>query len=82
MSRIKMALFALSFCAPAITGAAPPRPPEEAFRACAHASEGDACTVATPDGRELKGTCTKLPEQAQEDAGKLICMPAHLPPPR
>ena len=57
------------------------RPPEEAFKACEGANEGDSCSVTLPNGPQVQGTCIKLPEQAKEDAGRLVCAPAH-PPPR
>lgn len=44
-----------------------PQPPQEAIDACAGLSEGDQCTMETPDGETMSSTCS-----AQD--GQLACM--------
>lgn len=49
-------------------------PPPEAFTACEGKAAGDACTVTTPHGDELAGTCATPPEDT-----RLACRPSHMP---
>jgi hypothetical protein len=75
---------ALALAAPPEGGPPGPgrRPPEEAFTACANATEGDSCTVTIGD-RTLTGSCHAVPPHIKDDAGKLVCMPPRPPrPPR
>ena len=52
----------------------PPGPPPEAFESCADADEGDRCTMQTPNGDTLEGTCA-----AGRDDDGLHCRPARPP---
>lgn len=44
-------------------------PPQEAFDACSGFSEGDSCSVETPEGT-LEGTCRLEPRDS-----KTLCVP-------
>ena len=46
--------------------------PEDALTACEDLSEGDSCTVTTPEGEEADGTCTTMETD-------LACMPDNMP---
>jgi hypothetical protein len=48
-------------------------PPQEAIAACSALSVGDSCTITTPHGDTIGGTCGMVQEQ-------LACMPAGGPP--
>jgi hypothetical protein len=50
----------------------PPKPPAEAFAACASLQEGDACTVQF-HSQEIAGTCRTGPES------ELFCLPKNAP---
>jgi len=50
----------------------PPQPPQEAFDACQSKQAGAACTVATPRGDTLTGTCQMMQNQ-------LACVPNNRP---
>lgn len=78
-------LFVVALGVSAQRGEGPPGghrgPPAEALAACEGRSDGDACSVETPDGTR-SGTCHAPPGRA------LVCMPAgggpgghHGPPP-
>ncbi|MBL0212808.1 MAG: hypothetical protein IPQ07_02880 [Myxococcales bacterium] len=54
----------------------PPRPPKEAFEACARLKAGDACTV-TLGTHTLSGVCATGPD----GTGALACKPEHPPGP-
>lgn len=63
--------------------APPPPPPPEAFTACQGKTEGDAVTIALPDGKTLDGTCRTIPTSS---GSALAAMPnghpgGHRPPP-
>lgn len=51
-------------------------PPQEAFDACDGASDGDSCTVETPEG-EVEGEC-RVPRH-EDDRGDMVCVPDHPP---
>lgn len=52
----------------------PPRePPAEALQACVNRARGDACTVETPRGDTISGTC------GAPEGRALACMPEHGP---
>jgi len=61
----------------------PPKPPKEAYTACANLVENDACTITTPRGDVIDGTCAPrppwglLPVVAQQP--RALCWPAALP---
>lgn len=55
---------------PSGDGGPPPRPPAEAFAACAAKTEGAACTVQPGGARKLAGECHAPPGR------KLACIPA------
>jgi hypothetical protein len=57
----------------------PPRPPKEAFEACANLIAADACTMTMPDGDVLDGTC--ITAKTEQNADALACRPDHMPPP-
>ena len=70
----------------------PHQPPQEAFTACANHNENDACSVTTPRGDVLDGTCVPAPAMtpAMNSAASsstatrssaLACRPIHMPPP-
>ena len=67
----------------------PPRPPKEAFDACAGMAVNDACSMTMPDGNTLDGACQLAPAskgaatQATSAATEqvLACRPEHMPPP-
>ena len=54
----------------------PPRPPREAFEACAKLKAGDACTV-TLGTHTITGVCAAGPD----GTGPLACRPDHPPGP-
>ena len=51
----------------------PMKPPQEAFDACNGKSNGDTCTVVTPRGDNISGTC-RTPKGQQ-----LVCVPDNAP---
>lgn len=65
----------------------PHQPPKEAFTACANHNENDACSVTTPHGDVLDGTCVPAPAMSSADSSNstqssaLACRPSHMPPP-
>lgn len=65
----------------------PHQPPKEAFTACANHNENDACSVTTPHGDVLDGTCVPAPAMSSADnsnstqSSALACRPSHMPPP-
>ena len=48
-------------------------PPAEAITACEGQSEGVSCSVTTPRGDTLDGTCKNTP-----DGKYFVCMPANM----
>ncbi|MBT0570511.1 hypothetical protein KIK84_09230 [Curvibacter sp. CHRR-16] len=50
-------------------GGEPRLPPAEAFAACQNASRGATCTMSSPDGKKLTGTC------GGPEGKALACMP-------
>ena len=54
----------------------PPKPPQQAFDACAKSSAGDACAFDI-DSHHVTGTCSHGPD----GNGPLACKPDHPPPP-
>jgi len=53
----------------------PPRgengqPPKEAIAACKNKDTGTSCSITTPRGDTLKGTCKKTPDDKY-----FVCMP-------
>ena len=46
------------------------QPPQEAFDACEGLDAGDACTVETPRGDTVEGTC-----HSRQQEGELFCRP-------
>ena len=66
----------------------PHQPPKEAFTACANHNENDACSVTTPHGDVLDGTCVPAPAMSSAtsststtQSSALACRPTHMPPP-
>ena len=66
----------------------PPKPPKEAYTACANLVENDACTITTPRGDVIDGTCAPAPtmgasasSSSATQSAVLACRPAHMPPP-
>ncbi|MCA9592389.1 MAG: hypothetical protein KC776_03735, partial [Myxococcales bacterium] len=55
----------------------PPKPPQEAFDACASAAEGDVCTV-TFGGKSHDGKCVRGPDAS----APLACAPPRPNPPQ
>jgi hypothetical protein len=53
-----------------------PRPPEEAFAACANSTAGATCAFDI-DGHHVDGVCRNGPD----GSGPLACAPNHPPPP-
>lgn len=52
-------------------------PPPEAFTACEGKAAGDACSVTTPDGETLAGTCASPPADAPDT--RIACRPDRMP---
>ena len=57
----------------------PPEPPPEALAACKSLTSGKDCSVKTPDGTTIKGTCWA--PQGKALACKPKDAPTGLPPP-
>ena len=57
----------------------PPKPPKEAYTACANLIENDACTITTPNGSAIDGICAPTPES--KTGGALACRPNDMPKP-
>lgn len=64
----------------------PPQIPQEAYDACASASEQDSCAMSGRDGETVEGVCMAPPPDAESD--ELACRPNNMgggdrrPPPR
>ena len=54
----------------------PPQIPQEAYDACASASEQDSCSMSGRDGETLKGVCMAPPPDADND--ELACRPNNM----
>ena len=60
----------------------PPKPPKEAYTACANLIENDACSISTPDGNVLDGVCAPAPDSKEsKESSTLACRPNHMPKP-
>ena len=57
----------------------PPKPPKEAYTACANLIENDACTITTPNGNAIVGICAPPPES--KSSSTLACRPNAIPKP-
>ena len=57
----------------------PPKPPKEAYTACANLIENDGCTITTPNGNAIDGICAPTPES--KTGGALACRPNDMPKP-
>ena len=57
----------------------PPKPPQEAYTACANLIENDACTITTPNGNAIDGICAPTPES--KTGCSLACRPNDMPKP-
>ena len=57
----------------------PPKPPKEAYTACANLIENDACTITTPNGNAIDGICAPTPES--KSSSTLACRPNDMPKP-
>ena len=57
----------------------PPKPPKEAYTACANLIENDACTITTPNGNAIDGICAPTPDS--KTGGALACRPNDMPKP-
>ena len=57
----------------------PPKPPKEAYTACANLIENDACSISTPDGNVLDGVCAPAPDS--KESSTLACRPNNMPKP-
>ena len=57
----------------------PPKPPKEAYTACANLIENDACTITTPNGNAIDGICAPTPES--KTGCSLACRPNDMPKP-
>lgn len=49
------------------------KPPQEAISACEGKSEGTTCSVTTPRGDTLSGTCKNTPDDKY-----FVCMPENM----
>lgn len=68
-------------------GEHPPGPPPEAFSACSAKTQGATCSMTTPRGESMSGTCAGAPDRmgnqgAASGSGQLACRPDHMPPGR
>ena len=57
----------------------PPKPPKEAYTACANLIENDGCTITTPNGNAIDGICAPTPES--KSSSTLACRPNDMPKP-
>ncbi len=57
----------------------PPKPPKEAYTACANLIENDACTITTPNGNAIDGICA--PTLESKSSSTLACRPNDMPKP-
>ena len=57
----------------------PPKPPKEAYTACANLIENDGCRISTPDGNVLDGVCAPAPDS--KESSTLVCRPNNMPKP-
>lgn len=88
-SWLSLALVSALALAQGPDGKKPPRPPKEAFDACAGMAVNDPCAMTMPDGNTLDGTCQAAPaaKKAATSAAVattdlvLACRPEHMPPP-
>ena len=79
MTRFALAAILITALPFAIANAdrpSPPRPPKEAFEACAKLRAGDACSV-TLGSHTITGVCSTGPD----GSGALACKPDHPPGP-
>ncbi|MFT7002858.1 MAG: hypothetical protein ACJAWW_000192 [Sulfurimonas sp.] len=49
-------------------------PPKEAITACENKASGDTCSITTPKGNTLEGTCKNTPDDKY-----FVCMPENMP---
>lgn len=56
---------------------APKIPPQEAISACSGKSEGASCSITTPDGKSLEGSCRNTPDKQY-----FACVPKNHKPQR
>ena len=49
-------------------------PPKEAISACENKKTGDTCSMSTPKGDTLEGTCKNTPDDKY-----FVCMPENMP---
>lgn len=64
-----------AFAQPGMQGQGERRgPPEEAFTACENKAVGDSCSVITPHGDEVNGSC------GMPRGERLVCIPDNPPP--
>lgn len=69
-------------------GGHPPGPPPEAFSVCSGKIQGAACSMTSPRGESMSGTCAGAPpdhpggQGVSSGAGQLVCRPDRMPPGR